>query len=81
MVSMKKELWGYTGFSLPTEDSWCKLSTVLDCLADQFLRNGVWLKSSTCQGFACLLNRTIIILEPKVTNSCLLQRILIGADS
>jgi hypothetical protein len=63
MVSMKKELWGYTGFSLPTEDSWCKLSTVLDCLADQFLRNGVWLKSSTCQGFAYQLNRTLIILE------------------
>jgi hypothetical protein len=64
MVSVKKELWGYTGFSLPTQDSWCKLSNVLDCLADQFLNDGVWLKSSTCQGFAYLLKRTIIVLEP-----------------
>ena len=54
MVSMKKEL-----YIQATQDSWCKLSTVLDSLADQFLRDGVWLKSSTCQGFAYLLKRTM----------------------
>jgi hypothetical protein len=63
MVSMK-ELRGYTGFSLLTQDSWCKLSTVLDFFVTDFLRNGVWLKSTICQGFAYQLNRTIIVLEP-----------------